>query len=137
LLIGYLLPCFPFLFFYVKGSELSHKCFVIAGGVFQLSLLCFFLEAYEYWFLLLLQMIISGNSDGFGSKFLQVEIFFLMFTFKVTLSVVICGCLSLRNNNYLAFLILIGLILAPSRFGFMVLIIWAAFLFFFENHGLC
>jgi hypothetical protein len=122
----------PFFYFYVKGSELSHKCFVIAGGIFStIVIVLFFGRLMNIGFVIAANDYITSNSDGFfaNKNFASGDILPNVY-FQGTLSVVICGCLSLRNNNYLAFfLILIGLILAPSRFGFMVLIIWAAFLF--------
>lgn len=122
----------PFFYFYAKGSELSHKCFVIAGSIFSaIVIVLFFGRLMNIGLVIAANDYITSNSDGFfGNKnFLSGDILPNVY-FQGTLSVIICGCLSLRNNNYWAFfLILIGLILAPSRFGFMVLILWAVFLF--------
>jgi hypothetical protein len=122
----------PFFYFYVKGSELSHKCFVIAGGLFSIIVIVlFFGRLMNIGLVITANDYITSNSDGFfGNKnFLSGAILPNVY-FQGTLSVIICGCLSLRKNNYVAFfIILIGLILAPSRFGFIVLILWAGFIF--------
>jgi hypothetical protein len=122
----------PFFYFYAKGSELSNKCFVIAGGFFStIVILLFFGRLMNFGAAIVVNDYITSHSDGFfGNKnFLSGAILPNVY-FQGTLSVIICGCLSLRKNNYLTFfIILLGLILAPSRFGFMVLILWALFLF--------
>lgn len=122
----------PFFYFYAKGSQLSNKCFVIAGGIFSTCvILLFFGRLMDVGIILAANDYIMSHSDGFfGNKsFLSGDILPNVY-FQGTLSVIICGCLSLRNKNFfIYFLILLGLILAPSRFGFMVLILWALFTF--------
>jgi hypothetical protein len=122
----------PFFYFYVKGSELSQKCFVTAGGIFStIVIVLFFGRLMNLNAVIAINDYITYNSDGFfGNKnFLNGDILPNVY-FQGTLSVVLCGCLSLRNKKYKVFLlILLGLILAPSRFGFMVLILWAFFLY--------
>lgn len=123
----------PIFYFYVKGSELTQRCFVIAGVIFS-----YFVIALFFGRLMNISLAISANdyinshSNGFfGNKnFLSGDILPNVY-FQGTLSVIICGALSLRNKNFVAFfIILIGLILAPSRFGFIVLMLWAGFIFF-------
>lgn len=74
---------------------------------------------------------IKDHSEGFfGDKnFLSGDILPNVY-FQGTLSLVICGSLCLQSKNYLVYLlILIALVLAPSRFGFMVLVGWGIFIF--------
>jgi hypothetical protein len=123
----------PFFYFYVKGSELSHKCFVITGAIFStIVIFLFFGRLMNLGVVIAINDYITTNSNGFfGNKnFLSGDILPNVY-FQGTLSVIICGCLSLKNKNYIIFiLILLGLILAPSRFGFIVLVLWSFFLFF-------
>lgn len=122
----------PFLYFYAKGSELSQRCFVLAGTVFSCFVIAlFFGRLMDIGIFVTINDYITNNSNGFfGNKnFLSGDILPNVY-FQGTLSVIICGVLSLSNKNYLSFsLILLGLILAPSRFGFMVLVLWGGFLF--------
>ncbi|WP_316833816.1 hypothetical protein [Pedobacter nutrimenti] len=123
----------PLFYFYAKGSGLSERCFVLAGAIFStVVVLLFFGRLMDIGFIVGINDYISSHSDGFfGSKnFLSGDILPNVY-FQGTLSVIICGALSLRSKNYFVFCtILLGLMLAPSRFGFIVLLLWASFLFF-------
>lgn len=123
----------PLFYFYTKGSELSQRSFVIAGFVFSLIVIAlFFGRLMDIGIAVVANDYITSHSDGFfgDKKFLSGGILPNVY-FQGTLSVIICGCLSLKNKNYIMFfVILVGLILAPSRFGFLVLMLWAGFLFF-------
>lgn len=134
IIIGWILSfmLIPFFYFYVKGSNLSSQCFVYAGGIFSILVIFLFIgRILDFSVANSVNEYITSHSDGFfgNKKFLSGDILPNVY-FQGTLSVVICGCLSLKNKNYIFFLlILLGLILAPSRFGFMVLVLWALFLY--------
>ena len=122
----------PLFYFYAKGSNLSTECFVYSGGIFSAFVIfLFFGRIFDFSMAVSVNEYLSNHSDGFfaNKNYVNGDILPNVY-FQGTLSVVICGCLSLKNKNYFMFsLILLSLILAPSRFGFIVLMLWFLFLF--------
>jgi len=123
----------PFLYVYIKTSNLSVKCFVYSGVIFSsIIIMLFFGRLYNLSIISLFNEYISSHSDGFfGNKTFLNGIVLPNVYFQGTLSLVICGSLCLKYKNYfIFFLIIFSLILAPSRFGFMILLLWALFILF-------
>jgi hypothetical protein len=129
-----LIPVFAL---YINGSSLNNDVFVISGTIFSIVIIIIFLGR------LTGNPIINGvndyivnHSDGFfGDKsFISGDILPNVY-FQGTLSLVICGALSLEKKRYICYtLIVVALILAPSRFGFLVLIFWGLIIFFLKSN---
>jgi hypothetical protein len=126
----------PFLYFYVKGAQLDSSAFVTAGLIFSVIIILLFYgrftgvpladEINDY---------ISSHSNGFFNQkeYTSGDTMPNVY-FQGTLGLVICGCVCLEMRKYGVFvLILLALILAPSRFGFLVLGLWAGVLFIRKN----
>ena len=125
--------CIPMFYFYVKGSDLKVEDYIKAGGCFAaLVVVLFFGRILQVPFVIAVNEFIESRSNGFfGSKnFLSGEVWPNVY-FQGTLSLIICGALCIPYKFYWTFcLILISLVLAPSRFGVIVLVMWLLFLFF-------
>jgi hypothetical protein len=123
----------PFFYFYVKGGQLKQENFVTAGAIFStIVIVLFFGRVLNIGPIVTVNDYLSTHSDGFfGYKnFLSGDVLPNVY-FQGTLSLIICGALALKKKTYWRFLlVLIAMILAPSRFGFLVLSLWAGFLFF-------
>lgn len=123
----------PLFYFYIKGSELSQNNFIVSGVLFSIIvIILFFGRLLDVGFIVTANEYLANHSDGFfGYKnFLSGDVLPNVY-FQGTLSLIICGVLSLQKNSYASFfVILLAVILAPSRFGFLVLTLWASFLFF-------
>jgi hypothetical protein len=125
--------CIPLFYFYVKGSDLKIEDYIKAGGAFALVVIAlFFGRLLQIPFVITVNDFIESRSSGFfGSKnFLSGDILPNVY-FQGTLSLIICGALCVPYKHYWTFgLILISLVLAPSRFGVIVLVMWFLYLFF-------
>jgi hypothetical protein len=122
----------PIFFLYINGSKLTHRAFVISGTLFAILIIVLFTgRLYGISFVNSFNDYLKDKSPGFfGDKgFASGDILPNVY-FQGTLSLVICAILGLENKNYFSYIIiLIALILAPSRFGFLVLILWAFIIF--------
>ncbi|MCW3093069.1 MAG: hypothetical protein JWP81_4138 [Ferruginibacter sp.] len=122
----------PFFYFYVKGCALSNNAFVTSGLIFSIIIIMIF--SGRLFNIALINNIadyIKDHSEGFfGDKsYLSGDVLPNVY-FQGTLGLIICGSLSLQGKKYLTyFLIIIALILAPSRFGFLVLLSWGTYIF--------
>jgi len=126
----------PFLYYYVKGSNLTIDNFIQAGTIFAIIVITLFLgRLFEIGLILEMNDYIMARSNGFfGNKnFLSGDILPNVY-FQGTLSLIITGALSLKYRNYLNFvIILLALIIAPSRFGFLLLVFWLLFVLITKN----
>lgn len=122
----------PFLYLYAKESRLDSRAFVTGGVIFSvIILLLFFGRLFDVTVAVDVNNFISDRSNGFfhNKEYVSGDVLPNVY-FQGTLGLVICGTVCLeQRKNWSFVLILIALILAPSRFGFLVLCAWAAFLF--------
>lgn len=118
----------PIFFLYINGSKLNNRVFVISGTLFAILIILMFTgRLYGISYINNINDYLKDKSPGFfGDKgFVSGDILPNVY-FQGTLSLIICAVICLENKNYFSYvIILIALILAPSRFGFIVLILWA------------
>lgn len=122
----------PLFFLYVQGSKLNNIVFVKSGAFFGLLIIfLFFGRLFGNPAANAINDYIVLHSNGFfGDKsFISGNILPNVY-FQGTLSLIICAVISLQGKHYYSYgIILIALILAPSRFGFIVLILWGLIVF--------
>jgi hypothetical protein len=126
----------PLFYLYVKGSNINNKVFVVSGIIFALIIIILFSgRIFNITPINNLNDYIKDHSEGFfGNKnFLSGDVLPNVY-FQGTLSLIICGSLSLQTKSYFSyFIIIIALILAPSRFGFLILVTWGSYVFLKKN----
>lgn len=126
----------PILYLYAKVSHLSGHDFSNAGKMFALAIIILFIGRLMAinWVLVANDYIMSHSEGFFGDKnFTSGDVLPNVY-FQGTLGLVICGCMSLRYKRLGSyFLMLLALIMAPSRFGFITLSMWGIFVFFWKN----
>lgn len=122
----------PVFFLYIHGSKIDKKAFVIGGTVFAGLIITLFTgRIFGFTYINNINDYIKDHSNGFfGNKnFLSGDILPNVY-FQGTLSLIICGVICLELKNYFSyFTILIALILAPSRIGFSILVLWGLIVF--------
>lgn len=127
----------PFFLLYVKASKLNGRTYVFSGTIFGILIITlFFGRLYGIAPINNINEYITSHSDGFfGNKnFVSGDILPNVY-FQGTLSLIICVVMSLENKNYFSYLIiLIALVLAPSRFGFMVTILWGLIIYIRKSY---
>ncbi|MEX8548403.1 MAG: hypothetical protein V5804_12445 [Mucilaginibacter sp.] len=127
----------PVFFLYIYGSKINKKTFVISGTIFAGLIITLFVgRVFGLTYINNVNDYIKERSNGFfGNKnFLSGDILPNVY-FQGTLSLIICGVLCFECKNYFSYLtILIALILAPSRFGFVILLIWALIVFIKKSY---
>lgn len=117
----------PIFYIYVRESKLEESSFVYAGGIFAtVIIVLFFGRLFGVGIIVDFYNYISPKMNGFlNMKYYSNGSILPNVYFQGTLSLVICAILSLSiKKNYIFTLILIAIVLAPSRFGFLVLSIF-------------
>ena len=114
----------PFFPTFIKSSSFTNNDFITAGKYFALLIiLLFVIKFFQISSLEFIFDYFRENSQGFfkDKYFLSGDILPNVY-FQGTLGLIICGCLAIYNKNYITVLIIaISLILAPSRFGFVII----------------
>ena len=123
---------FPLVLMIVRANGINEKHFINSGLIFSLIIIAIFLgRVFQIDPLLVLHDFISNRAAGFfNEKAAYSEDVMPVVYFQGTLALVICATYSAVKKNVLAFFIIVlALMVAPSRAGVFVVMCVGAFIF--------